>query len=99
VLRFVAAVLLPWLLFGVAFLPALINRELYRAGIELRLKLFILVWAVLFGMTGLFLGVGLFFIGVWRLIRYRAYRWSLYGWVWLPVMWVNTGLWAFASGH
>lgn len=42
---------------------------------------------------------GLFFLGVWRLVRYRAYRRSAYGWVWPLLMWLSACGLGPAVGH
>jgi hypothetical protein len=50
-------------------------------------------------LAAMFVGIGLFFVGVWRLIWYPAYWQSVYGWVWPPLMWVSTGGVPLVLGH
>ena len=100
VLRLVAAALAPWLLLIVSFAPAVAFRELYRAGWESEAAgTAVTLWFYLVSVLALFTGVGLFFLGVWRLVWYRAYRRSVYGWAWLPLMWVSTAGLGPAVGH
>jgi hypothetical protein len=82
VLRLVAAVLTPWLLLALSFAPTLVFRELRRAGWQVdwvgKADIF---WFYLVSLAAMLAGIGLFFVGVWRLIWYRAYWQSVYGWV------------------
>lgn len=75
VLRLVAAVVCPWLLLGTSVAPALVFRELSRAGWQVEWTGdAVAVWFYSVSIAALLVGVGLFFLGVWRLVRYRAYR-------------------------
>jgi hypothetical protein len=100
VLRLVAAVLAPWLLLAIAFAPALVFRELYRAGWESESAgNAVSIWFYSLGIAALFAGVGLFFLGVGRLVWYRPYRQSVYGWAWPLLMWFSIGVLSLATGH
>lgn len=100
VLRLFAAVLAPWLLLAVAIIPALVFRELYRAGWDSESAGNVVAfWFYLFSIAAFFIGVGLFFVGVGRLVWYRAYRRSVYGWVWPLLMYVSTVGLGPATGH
>ncbi len=100
VLRMIAAVLTPWILLAISIAPALIFRELYRAGWQVDwVGSAVTIWFYLVSLVAMFAGIGLFFFGVWRLIWYRAYRQSVYGWVWPLLMWVSTGGLGPAMGH
>lgn len=99
-LRLIAAVLAPWLLLGAAYAPALMYRELYRAGWESEwIGDAVTLWFYLVSIIALFVGIGLFFLGVWRLVWYRAYRRSVYGWVWPLLMYISANGWGPAVGH
>jgi hypothetical protein len=94
------AALAPWLLLAVSFAPALVFRELYRAGWRSEwVGIAVTIWFYVFSITAMLTGVGLFFFGVWRLVRYRAYRRSGYGWAWLLLMWLSTCGLGPAVGH
>ncbi len=100
VLRLVAAVFAPWLLILIAFAPALAWRELYRADWQSDAAgTAVTLWFYLVGMLALLTGVGLFFLGVWRLAWYREYRWSAYGWAWPLLVWASTCGLGSAVGH
>jgi|ERR1700722_18665727 hypothetical protein len=100
VLRFFAAILVPWLLFGVALVPSMMCLALYRAGVDVELLVWpAAIWYYLVVIAAMFIAISLLLIGVWRLIWYRAYRWSIYGWVWLVIMWLNPGMLGLATGH
>ena len=99
-IRLVAAVLAPWLILTLAFAPVFVFRELYRAGWRVeRVGNAVTVWFYMVSLAAMFVGIGLFFVGVWRLIWYPAYCQSVYGWVWPPLMWVSTGGVPLVLGH
>ena len=100
VLRLVAAVLAPWLILGISVAPALVFRELYRAGWESEWAgNAVTIWFYVVSIGAMLAGVGLFFLGVWRLVWYRAYRRSTYGWVWLLLVYLSTCGLGPAVGH
>jgi hypothetical protein len=101
VLQLLAAVLTPWIMLAVAFTPALVSRELYRSGwwVKTEPSGAVVMWLYVVAISGLFAGVGLFFFGVWRLIWFRDYRRSVYGWTWPLLMWFSTGGIGPATGH
>jgi hypothetical protein len=100
VIRLVAAVLAPWVLLAISFVPGLAFGGLYRAGWRVEWAGGpVTSWFYLVSVAAMLVGVGLFIIGVWRLVWYRAYRRSVYGWAWPPLMWASTGGVPLALGH
>ena len=91
VLRLIAAVLTPWLLLAISIAPAWCS--VYCTGMGRRpwIGIYVTMWFYLVSIAAMFVGVGLFLLGVWRVVWYRAYRRSVYGWVWPLLMWVSTG--------
>src|SRR4051794_38441277 len=78
--RLVIALLTPWVLGGLAYSLPLLNRELYRGGLQLDwLGVVALVWFYSFGFSALLSLPAWFLFGVWRLIWRPEYRRSYYG--------------------
>jgi hypothetical protein len=98
--RLVAALLIPWLLGGVAYLFPLFALVMFRSGLWADwMDPGVLVGFYSFGFLSLGASPILFLVGVWWLIRRPAYRRSWYGWVWLPLMYLN--MWGVVTviGH
>ncbi len=92
-LRLVVAVLTPWLLAVLSVVPAAVFRLLYDSGWHSQeAATFVTIWFYLLVLAAIISGTVLFFLGVWRLVWYRTYRRSVYGWAWLPLMWMSTSL-------
>jgi hypothetical protein len=98
--RLVLALILPWLLLGLAYSLPLVSRELSRA--ELKpdwMTPLVLGWFYFFGISAVFIAVGLILVGIWRIVRWKKYRYSSYGWLWLLLTWFNCGTLCLATGH
>jgi hypothetical protein len=88
--RLVIALLIPWVLGGLAYSLPLIERELYRGGFRTDwLGSATIIWFYLFGFTALLCVTAWFIFGLSRLVRRRNYRKSWYGWMWLLFMYLN----------
>lgn len=89
-LQLLFALLLPWVLGGLAYSFPLVGRALYQANLWADwMGVVVLVGFYAFGFPALLSLPVLFLFGVWRLIRYREHRMSRYGWAWPFLMWVN----------
>lgn len=90
IIRLLAALVLPWLMLGISIAPALICNRLSRAGMNVEpLATSVTIWFYLVSLLVMFSPIVLFFFGVWKLICRSAYRRSLYGWIWLLLMYLN----------
>lgn len=98
--QLVIALLIPWLLFAAAYSLPLTAHTLYRAGLDVDwIDGPALVSFYLFGFPALLSLPVLFLFGVARLVWYREYRTSWYGWLWPFLMWVNLCLVITLIGH
>src|ERR1700722_3802725 len=91
-LKLFLAILVPWLMLAVAIIPALVDRESYRAGLSLDwVGSGVAMWYYAVSLFAIFGGVVLLLLGLWRLAWYPVYRRSLYGWAWPLLMFVSIG--------
>ena len=82
-LRLVGAVLAPLLLVELAYAPGIVLWQMHMAGWRIGWTETIhFIWHYLFLHAGWLVGIGLFFLGMARLVKCREYRWSVYGWAW-----------------
>jgi hypothetical protein len=97
ILWLVAVGATPWLLLGIAKAPVRILQAIFKSQAEAEpLASLAIVWFYLVALTTMLSLPVFFFFGVWRIIRNREYRWSIYGWVWLVVIWLDCGIGGFA---
>jgi hypothetical protein len=100
VVRLVLAILAPWLLIAIAYAPALVFRELYRAGWRVEWAGHgPSIWFWLVSIAAMCSAMGMLLFGLWRLICYPAYRRSAYGWAWPFLMWLSICAWDLTVGH
>jgi hypothetical protein len=92
VLHLIAAGAAPWLLIVFAKAPLRILQGLFNSQAEAEpFASLSIIWFYPVALAAMLIPMVLFFFGVWRIIRNRAYRWSLYGWLWLVVTWLGCG--------
>ena len=98
--RLAVALLMPWLLIGVAYLFVLAVWGLPAAGVEVKsFPPLLMLGFILIGGSALLWFPAAFLYGVWHLITRRGWRRSWYGWLWPLLVYADMGLFIVVVDH